>query len=247
MSCTSPTDERVWRTSVHEIGIRYVVSFASPDKKAHPDLDHKQVSSPLARNEQRADPAHGVVLSEIYTEHVRFVWRSLRRMGVQDASLEDAVQDVFLVVHRRLAEFQARSQMRTWLFGIVLRVAQSHRRTVRRRQAHLVEVNPLELDAVSPTDQEGPAELTTQREASALLHRLLSEMAPDRRAILVMVELEQMSVREAAEALGINLNTAYSRLRAARAAFEAAVAKRADDDARNETEIPLTSEYGKNP
>jgi RNA polymerase sigma-70 factor, ECF subfamily len=167
-------------------------------------------------------------------------------MGVQDSSLEDAVQDVFLVVHRRLPEFEARSQLRTWLFGIVLRVAQSHRRTVRRREAHLVEVNPLELDAVSAVDQEGPLELIAQRQAGTLLHRLFDQMDEDKRAMLVLVELEQMSVREAAEALGINLNTAYSRLRVARAAFEAAVAASMQDDARSEAEVRLTSAVGKN-
>jgi RNA polymerase sigma-70 factor (ECF subfamily) len=184
----------------------------------------------LATNEQGADLTHAAALSKIYIQHVRFVWRNLRRMGVHDSSLEDAVQDVFLVVHRRLAEFEARSQIRTWLFGIVLRVAQLHRRTARRRQAHLVEVNPFELDAASPVDQEGPAELIAQRQAGALLRRLLDEMDHDKRAILVMVEMEEMSVREAAEALGINLNTAYSRLHAARALFDATVAERVRDD-----------------
>jgi RNA polymerase sigma-70 factor, ECF subfamily len=200
----------------------------------------------LARNEHRAQPTPAATLTEIYTQYVRFVWRNLRRLGVQESSLEDAVQDVFLVVHRRLAEFQGRSQMRTWLFGIVLRVAQSHRRTVRRRQAHLVAVHPVELDAGSPADQEGPGELIAQRQAGALLHQLLDEMDPDKRAILVLIELEQMTVGEAAEALGINVNTAYSRLRAARAAFEAAVAERVRDDALNDAHLRLTSELGKN-
>jgi RNA polymerase sigma-70 factor (ECF subfamily) len=200
----------------------------------------------LARNEHGADLTHAAALSDIYAQYVRFVWRNLRRLGVQESSLEDAVQDVFLVVHRRLAEFEARSQMRTWLFGIVLRVAQSHRRTVRRRLAHLEAVNPTELDAGTPTDQEGPGELVAQRQAGALLHRLLDEMDHEKRAILVLVELEQMTVGEAADALGINVNTAYSRLRAARAAFDAAVAERVQDNARSEAELRLTSELGKN-
>jgi RNA polymerase sigma-70 factor (ECF subfamily) len=171
---------------------------------------------------------NGTALPEIYTQHARFVWRNLRRMGVEEGSVEDAVQDVFLVVHRRLAEFQARSQLRTWLFGIVLHVAQSYRRSVRRRQSHLVQTVPVDLDAAS-ADQEGPMELIAQRQASALLHRLLERLDHDKRAIFDLVELEQMSVREAAEALGVNYNTAYSRLRAARAAFEAAVAEHAHD------------------
>jgi RNA polymerase sigma-70 factor (ECF subfamily) len=201
----------------------------------------------LARKEQRADVKHDAALSEIYAQHVHFVWRNLRRLGVQESSVEDAVQDVFLVVHRRLPEFQARSQLRTWLFGIVLRVAQSHRRSLRRRQAHVVHAEPLEIDAVSPVDQDGPIELIARRQAGALLHRLLDAMDDAKRAIFVLVELEQMTVREAAEALGINFNTAYSRLRVARAAFEAAVAEHAQHDARNLTEpAPDTHEEGTN-
>jgi RNA polymerase sigma-70 factor (ECF subfamily) len=156
-------------------------------------------------------------------------------MGVQESSVEDAVQDVFLVVHRRLPEFQGRSQIRTWLFGIVLRVAQSHRRSVRRREAHVVQGQPVEIDAVSATDPDGPMEAIAQRQAHTLVHRILDAMDDDKRAIFVLVELEQMTVREAAGVLGINFNTAYSRLRAARAMFEAAVAERAQDNARKES------------
>jgi RNA polymerase sigma-70 factor, ECF subfamily len=181
-----------------------------------------------ARDEKWSDVMHGTALSEIYTQYVSFVWRNLRRMGVEEASVEDAVQDVFLVVHRRLAEFQARSQLRTWLFGIVLHVAQSHRRSVRRRQTRLVQAEPVDLDAAT-AEEDGPMELMAQRQASALLHRLLERLDDDKRAIFVLVELEQMSVREAAEALGVNYNTAFSRLRAARAAFETAVAEHARD------------------
>jgi RNA polymerase sigma-70 factor (ECF subfamily) len=172
-------------------------------------------------------------LPEIYARYSDFVWRNLRRLGVQPSSMDDATQDVFLVVHRRLRDFEARSQIKTWLFGIVLRVAQTYRRSTRRRQAHLPDNPAVELDGVASTEQENPLELVERREAVALLHKLLEEMDDDKRAMLVSVELEQMSVPEASEALGINLNTAYSRLRAARAVFEEAVARhRAQDRGR---------------
>src|SRR5882724_509457 len=67
--------------------------------------------------------------SAIYDAYFDFVWRSLRRLGVPEATLDDAAQDVFVVVHRRLPEFEARSTVKTWLFGIVLRVVATHRRT----------------------------------------------------------------------------------------------------------------------
>jgi RNA polymerase sigma-70 factor (ECF subfamily) len=164
-------------------------------------------------------------LAQIYAEHCDFVWRNLRRMGVQEASIDDAVQEVFLVVHRRLADFEARSQVKTWLFWIVLRVAQTQRRNLRRRNAHLPDVPTFDLEAVANIEQESPLELVARREAVTLLHQLLATLDDDKRAMLVLVELEQMSVPEAAEALGINLNTAYSRLRMARNAFEEAIVR----------------------
>ena len=72
-----------------------------------------------------------LALADIYREHFDFVWRSLRRMGVAPGSMDDAAQDVFLVVHRKLASFQRRSSVKTWLFGIVMRVAHDHRRSER--------------------------------------------------------------------------------------------------------------------
>jgi RNA polymerase sigma-70 factor (ECF subfamily) len=168
-------------------------------------------------------PATG--LAQIYAEHSDFVWRNLRRMGVQESAMDDAVQEVFLVVHRRLADFEARSKIKTWLFGIVLRVAQTQRRTLRRRNAHLPDAPTFDLEAVPNTEQESPLDLVERRQAVALLHTLLNTLDDDKRALLVSVELEQMSVPEAAEALGINLNTAYSRLRMARQAFEEAIVR----------------------
>jgi RNA polymerase sigma-70 factor (ECF subfamily) len=164
-------------------------------------------------------------LPEIYGLHADFVFRNLRRLGVHESNIDDAVQDVFLVVHRRLGDFEARAQVTTWLFGIVLRVAQSYRRSAMRRRARLTDTPSDEVEQIPTTSSEGPAELLERREASQLLHRLLDELDDDKRAILVCIELEQMTVPEAAESLGLNLNTAYGRLRAARAAFNEAVAR----------------------
>ena len=164
-------------------------------------------------------------LPEIYAQHADFVFRNLRRLGVHDSLIDDAVQDVFLVVHRRLADFEARAQVTTWLFGIVLRVAQSYRRSAMRRRARLSDAPSAEVEQIPVTAVESPVETLERREASAMLHRLLEELDDDKRAMLVCVELEQLTVPEAAESLGLNLNTAYGRLRAARAAFNEAVAR----------------------
>ena len=170
-------------------------------------------------------------IGEIYAEHFNFVWRNLRRLGVSPSSMDDAVQDVFLVVHRRLPEFEARSQLKTWLFGIVLRVAREQRRSARRHSDRLAAAALNEPDAL-PNDDTSPHDQTERREAAALLHEVLATMNDDRRSVFVLVELEQMTVPEVAAALSMKLNTAYTRLRDAREIFEAAVARYAARDRR---------------
>jgi RNA polymerase sigma-70 factor (ECF subfamily) len=158
---------------------------------------------------------------EIYKEHFDFVWRNVRRLGVSEASADDAVQDVFLVVHRRLAEFEGRSTIRTWLFGILSRVARDHRRS-RLRQDNKVTAVAAEAKADAPPT---PADLAARREAEGILENLLEEIDEEKREIFVLVELEQMSVADVADTLALNLNTTHARLRAARQQFEAAVAR----------------------
>ncbi len=156
----------------------------------------------------------------VYDEHADFVWRNLRRLGVSEASLDDAFQDVFVVVHRRLPEWEGRAQMTTWLFAIARRVASSHRRKA-ARSAHRTE----SLGA----EPEGPADtfaaLSRQRAAAAVME-ILEAMDEDKRIVFALVELEGLSVPEIAKMLEININTAYSRLRLARVAFELAVRAR---------------------
>jgi RNA polymerase sigma-70 factor (ECF subfamily) len=157
----------------------------------------------------------------IYDEHFDFVWRNVRRLGVPEESADDAVQDVFLVVHRKLREFEGRSSMRTWLFGILARVARDYRRTRARAAAKAMAIAAESVHEPAET----PVELVAKREAARVLEDLLSELDDDKREVLVLVELEQSSVAEVAIALGLNPNTAHARLRAARQQFEAAVAR----------------------
>jgi RNA polymerase sigma-70 factor (ECF subfamily) len=155
----------------------------------------------------------------IYEQHVDFVWRSLRRLGVSDASVEDAVQDVFVVVHRRLDEFEGRSSMKTWLFGILYRVASDQRRQIRRKG----EVAPL-----SSALQDGrplPDESLETAESLRALDQALCRLEPERRAVFVMAEIEGMTAPEIADALGIKLNTVYSRLRVARRELDLAIGR----------------------
>ncbi len=165
-----------------------------------------------------ADVAEPLELGQIYEECFDFVWRSARRMGVAESSVDDVVQEVFLVAHRRLADFEGRSAVRTWLFGILIRVVSDHRRTIRRKGG----LAPLP-EGLACESAPCPAGEAERSQALSLLHRLLDELDDEKRAVFVLAELEQLTAPEIAEALSINLNTVYSRLRAARREFEKAL------------------------
>jgi RNA polymerase sigma-70 factor (ECF subfamily) len=156
---------------------------------------------------------------QAFEQHFSMVWRSLRRLGVPDSALDDAAQDVFLVLHRRWSDFQHQSSMRTWLYGILLRVASDHTRRARRERARWSNEEAPELESLAAA----PDDLYQQREAALLLRFALAQLEDKDRQILVLIDLEERSVVEAADALGINLNTAYSRLRRARQSFEKAL------------------------
>lgn len=153
-------------------------------------------------------------LAELYAAHYEFVWRSARRLGAPEGSVDDAVQEVFLVVARRLADFEGRSSIRTWLFGITMRVVSSLRRRDSRHRRR--------VDAVASDPTPPPDDLGHKHDAVRLLDRLLGELDEDKRAVFILVELEGMTAGEIAEALGVKTNTVYSRLRLARAALERA-------------------------
>jgi RNA polymerase sigma-70 factor (ECF subfamily) len=165
----------------------------------------------------------GVTYQQIYESSFDFVWRNARRLGVSDGAIDDVVQDVFIVAHRRLSDFEARSSIRTWLFGILLKVAKDYRRSEKRRLVR--EQASVELSVLDSDEPDSPADSMAKKEAADLVMRLLDTLDDDKRAIFVSVELEQMTVAEVAEAVGLNLNTAHARLRSARQAFEQALGR----------------------
>lgn len=154
----------------------------------------------------------------IYAAHFRGVWRTLHRLGVARAHLDDAAQDVFVVVYRRLGEFDGRS-LRGWLYAIAVRVASDYRR--RPWQRRLVPLTEVVVD-LAPD----PRQACELGESVRLLHELLAELSEDQRVVFVLGELEQLTAPEIAKALGLNLNTVYSRQRVARTRFEAALTRR---------------------
>jgi RNA polymerase sigma-70 factor (ECF subfamily) len=159
----------------------------------------------------------------VYRAHFDFVWRTLRRLGVSEADAPDAAQEVFLVVHRRLAEFEGRAKLTTWLFRMCFRVASDHsRRAHVRREVN----NDAALEAF--TDPGGDAEQrTAQQDDLRLLEAALSTMSLEHRTVFVLFELEGLTSVEIAELLELPLGTVYSRLRRARALFERAIKQRA--------------------
>lgn len=158
---------------------------------------------------------------DVFRDHFDFVWSGLRHLGVPLSAVDDAAQEVFLVVHRRLGDFQGRSSLRTWLYGIVLRVAGNQRRSLRRSPATEAEPIPLTVDDGRP----GPAADAERSEALRLLERLLAQLDEEKREVLILADLERFTAPEIAELLGLGLNTVYSRLRAARQLFNQAAAR----------------------
>ncbi len=171
-------------------------------------------------------------LRKLFESHLSFVWRNLRRLGVPEPQVEDATQDVFLVVHRRSDSWRASlSTIDTWLFGIVLRVARNYRRAHARRLAWLLPASNREAFQAAPSLTDGPAEILARREAVAVFECAVAALDESKRAVFLLVDVEQLAVPEAAAALGINTNTAYWRLRKARLGFRRAVSRlRAHDE-----------------
>jgi len=155
-------------------------------------------------------PATAVDVEQLFREHGAFVWRSLRRFGLSETDADDICQEVFVVVFRRLHEFEHRSSLRTWLYGIAVRLALAHRRK-KSTQCELPTAAPPER-----TTPEGPHEKLADREARALLDKALDSLDDDKRAVFVLYEVEQLPMSEIARALECPLQTAYSRLHAAR-------------------------------
>jgi RNA polymerase sigma-70 factor (ECF subfamily) len=160
---------------------------------------------------ERAEPeAAPLSFAEVFADHAPGVWRTLRNFGVPEADLQDACQDAFVIVHRKLADFRGQSSLRTWICGICLRVAAARRRRAHRRHEVLVDELPVEATT------EDPEREFDLRSARSLLEQIILSLDEAKRQVFVLHEIEQMPMAEIAEAMGCPLRTAYSRLEAAR-------------------------------
>lgn len=157
----------------------------------------------------------------VYDEYFPFVWRMLWRLGVWPGSVADAAQDVFVVVDRRLADLHGPELAQSFIYGIVVRVAGDYRRVQRRKGL----AGAADAEQLPDSAAANAHEQVERKEAIALLDRLLDELEHERREVLVLVELEELSVPQVAELLGANTNTIYTRLRRARQDFEQALGR----------------------
>jgi len=171
----------------------------------------------------RAPSSQGVPpFKVVYQQYFDFVWTSGRRLGIQPSGMDDLIQEVFLVIHAKLHTVENQQSLRSWIYSVVRRTASNHRRA-RRTHTDASLGAPGEGEALSrePT----PLEQTERNAGFQLLMSLLDQLDGPKREIFALVDVEDLSVPEAAEVLGIPLNTAYSRLRVARQSFEAALAR----------------------
>ena len=156
----------------------------------------------------------------MYDAQVNFVWRNLRRLGVNITDVDDKTQEVFVIAHRRFADFEERGHgPRAWLFQIVLRIASDARRHRRRHPVDPDGGVAQERESIAPPQ----ADALARREQLDLLDRALATIEVGRRAVLLLHEIEEMTAPEIADVMSIPLNTVYSRLRVARAELEEAV------------------------
>ena len=156
-------------------------------------------------------------VAKVFAEHGDFVWRSLKRLKIPPLDIDDALQEVFLVVYRRVSEYEDRGMMRAWLFSISRQIARHYHRSAGRTERRLRRL-VLEPD---PPDAE---QVMARREAEELVTKFLDELDENHRLVFHLSDIEGMTAPEIAAALEVNLNTVYGRLRSARKRFERAIA-----------------------
>jgi RNA polymerase sigma-70 factor (ECF subfamily) len=183
-------------------------------------------TAPVADNVPGQSHPGTAVFDALYERHARFVWRSVCRLGVPDHAADDVLQEIFLVVHRRLADYVECDATVSWLYAIVVRVVRQYRRTMRRKSpAYSPGAGSVDPDTLIDGRRPSPHEMAEREQAIRLLYRALDHLNDERREVFVLSELEQLAAPEIAGALGVNLNTVYWRLAKAREEFEVIVAR----------------------
>lgn len=174
--------------------------------------------TPRVQRESRERPLVQLTFSRVYELYAGFVWRTVRRLGVRERDVEDACQEVFLVVHRKIDGLEADPSLEAWLFAICRRVAAAHRRRASTRHER-DELTATNEPSVAPNQSDA----LQRREARALLEAALDELDDPKREVFILFELERQPMTRVAELVGCPLKTAYARLYAARGQVEKSV------------------------
>jgi RNA polymerase sigma-70 factor, ECF subfamily len=180
--------------------------------------------SPVAESFAKDEPAVRPSFEQAYDELFDFVYRNARRLGVPLSAADDVVQEVFLILHRRLSDYDGRATLQSWVYGILANAVRDYRRKFRRKLAPLV--------ATERDEQLGPASSRTSPEQRTelkqdleLLMKLLDELPHAQRELIVLADLEQMNVPEICQCIGGNSSTVHSRLRVARENLKAKLSR----------------------
>lgn len=153
-------------------------------------------------------------LRQVVSEYFEVLWRFLRRLGIPDGDIDDAVQEVVLVLARKLDHVQVGSE-RSFVLSTAFRVASSFRRAAKRRR----EVDDGGLEELEAPEL-NPEALAEKQRLRAVLQRVLNELPMELRAVFVLYELEELTMAEIAATLDLPAGTVASRLRRAREQFE---------------------------
>jgi RNA polymerase sigma-70 factor (ECF subfamily) len=189
--------------------------FSAGHLRSTMSLRRAQLERPAAPRPPFATPLTALSFEEVYEAHVDFLWRNARRLGVRADAVDDVLQQVFLVVHRRRSEVVWGGSERAWLFAILVRVVREHKRSLRRKSPHGFH-DQVDPDVLPDEGARAADETIARREAAHLLEAWLEALDDDKRQVFVLADLEQMTAREISEATGTNPSTVASRLRAAR-------------------------------
>ncbi|MFO0748968.1 MAG: RNA polymerase sigma factor [Myxococcota bacterium] len=165
-----------------------------------------------------ATPTDPAAFDALYRSQVDWVARTFRRLGAREPDLEDLAHDLFVVVHRQLPSFDAARPLRPWLFGIAVRVMAAYRRRASHRRERPVAGPAMESVLESRADAPGLTADVAAEDGQLRdeLLRALAELPLEQRAVFIAVAIDETPVPEVAHALGVPLNTCYSRLRLAR-------------------------------
>ncbi len=189
-------------------------------------------------NEQREVATAAVrmpTLTQIAEREAEFLWLTLQRLGVRPADCKDVMQDVLMVVHRKLHTYDGRAPLRAWLYGICVGEASNHRRRAWVRRERPFEPSDSVIDThADRTNDMDPERALVARQQQARFDAMLDELDPEKRAVLVMYEVEELSCEQIAATHGIPVGTVHSRLHAARKAFRAVLARWTKRDASGE-------------